>query len=156
MADFVEDVKAQEVWGLRLLDVERLNAMFGLLERVGDNVELHNEVQCWIDDYLEMMRVRNSGVGVRHEVLSASVVPDFTVEREHVGRLGLIDAVAKEVYGDSVGELAGVVRESCYKADFKAWLEVRMEGWYIERFGYSDDDVEFLTRVREEVYGFEP
>lgn len=156
MVDSVEDVIAQEVWGLRLLDVERLNSMFALMERAEGDPDLVNEVAGWVDDYLELMRRRNSAVGEHHKALVENVVSDYSVEREHVGRLGLIDRVAVDVYGGEPGELAGVVRESCYKADFKEWLETRLQGWYVERFGYDPVDVEFLTRVREEVYGVEP
>lgn len=163
MVDSVDDLKVQELWALRLLDVERLNSMHKLLENAlrfgGDEPGgFAVEVQSWIRDYIAMMDARNSEMEVRHEVLSASVEPNFEVERAHIGRIEIINRIEGEIYPDDGEpfELAGIVRESCYKADFKEWLETRLQGWYIERFGYDDLDVEFLTRVREEIYGMEP
>lgn len=160
MADELDLVKAQEIWALRLLDVERLNQMYQLWESVkqfyGMTSKEAQSAYGWIDEYWEMMRVRDSEVVVRHEVMSKPVEPDYAVEREHLGRVALIDAIAADVYRDADGDLAGVVRESCYKADFKDWIETRLQGWYIERFQYDDLDVEFLTAVREAIYGVEP
>ena len=147
-----DDLKAVEVWGLRLLDVERLNGMYRLLAST-DNDDFKNEVQGWIDDYLEMMRYRNRSMVERHENDVPAVVVDREAEKEHLGRIKLVRESAMDVYGDVAGDLADVVVESCYKADFKAWLETRLQGWYVERFGYDDKDVEFLTLVRERVYG---